>query len=288
VGRDEAAISATSGAGVDRIIVLDGAGLIPPVAETDATALADACRRHEVGLIILPATTRWREVAPHLAARLGAACVTDVLELRRTDDGTLQADRLLYGGVAVATIGIQRHTAVCTLSLAATGGASASPSSARTPSVTVEEARVARPAKELLDRTPLEPTVDLASARRVVAVGRGLRTQDDLALVEALVAALDAELGCSRPLAEDVRWLPPERQVGLTGCTVKPDLYMAVGISGQIQHLVGMRDSRVIVAVNTNPAAPIFEVADIGVVGDLYEVVPRLTVALAAHRSKAG
>ena len=124
--------------------------------------------------------------------------------------------------------------------------------------------------------------VELSAARRVVAVGRGLRQREDLSLVEELCRTLGAELGASRPLVEDARWLPVTRQVGLSGHTVKPELYIAVGISGQIQHLVGMRDSRFVVAINIDPKAPIFEAADVGIVGDLYDVVPRLASVLAA------
>jgi electron transfer flavoprotein alpha subunit len=116
-----------------------------------------------------------------------------------------------------------------------------------------------------------------------VAVGRGLQRREDLALVEALCRVLDAELAGSRPLIEDLRWLPADRQVGLSGHTVRPELYLAVGISGQIQHLVGMRDAGVVVAINADAKAPIFDAADVGVVGDLYEVVPRLTDAVAAR-----
>jgi electron transfer flavoprotein alpha subunit len=102
-------------------------------------------------------------------------------------------------------------------------------------------------------------------------------------MIDRLSEALGADLGCSRPIVEDLRWLELPHQVGLTGTTVKPALYFAVGISGQIQHLVGMRDSKYIVAINNNPNAPIFEASDLAVVGDLYEIVPRLVEALAAR-----
>jgi len=122
-------------------------------------------------------------------------------------------------------------------------------------------------------------TVDLSTAAVIVSVGRGIGEQDNLKLVEDLASALGAELAASRPIC-DAGWLPMERQVGSSGQTVAPKLYLAVGISGAIQHLVGMKGAKTVIAINKDADAPIFEVADIGVVGDLFEVVPALTKAI--------
>jgi electron transfer flavoprotein alpha subunit len=121
--------------------------------------------------------------------------------------------------------------------------------------------------------------VDLSQAERIVAVGRGIKEQDRLPLAQELAAALGAELAASRPIC-DAGWLPMERQIGSSGQTVAPKLYVAVGISGAIQHVVGMKGSRTIVAINKDPEAPIFEVADYGIAGDLFEILPALTAEL--------
>jgi electron transfer flavoprotein alpha subunit len=126
-------------------------------------------------------------------------------------------------------------------------------------------------------------TVDLSAANMIVAVGRGIHEEGNLALVQELAEVLGAELAASRPICDN-GWMPMERQVGSSGQTVAPKLYLAAGISGAIQHLVGMKGSQCIVAINKDPDAPIFEVADYGIVGDLFEVVPALTEAVKAAR----
>jgi electron transfer flavoprotein alpha subunit len=121
--------------------------------------------------------------------------------------------------------------------------------------------------------------VDLSQAERIVAVGRGIKEQSNIPLAQELAEALGAEIAASRPIC-DAGWLPMERQVGSSGQTVAPKLYLALGISGAIQHLVGMKGSNIVVAINKDPDAPIFEIADYGIVGDLFEVVPALTKEL--------
>lgn len=243
-------------------------------AETVADVIADVARRQDASLVVLATTSRFREVFPLLAKRLDASCVADVTALRN-DEGALHAERLVYGGVAVASVLLAKPVAVVT-----------APAPKSTASLVaaqpVDVSAVPTASKRLVSRDTVEREAKLPTAKKIVSFGRGLRSQDDTALIQRLAELLTAEVGCSRPIVEDMRWLTVDHQVGLTGTTVTPELYVAVGISGQIQHLVGMRDSKVIVAINNNPAAPIFTVADIGIVGDLYEIVPRLIDALAA------
>jgi Electron transfer flavoprotein, alpha subunit len=122
--------------------------------------------------------------------------------------------------------------------------------------------------------------VDLGGAKRIVSVGRGFRAQVDIELAQTLANAIGGEVACSRPIAEGAGWLPRDRYVGVSGVHVSPELYIAVGISGQIQHTSGMKDSKVVVAINSDEKAPIFEIADYGIVGDLYEVLPAITSAI--------
>src|SRR5690606_18610940 len=124
-----------------------------------------------------------------------------------------------------------------------------------------------------------QQAVDLGQAERIVAVGRGIKSQENIALAETLARAMRAEVAASRPICDN-GWLPMERQIGSSGQTVAPKLYMAIGISGAIQHVVGMKGARTIVAINKDADAPIFEVADYGIVGDLFEIVPALTAEL--------
>lgn len=240
-------------------------------AEGAAEVLAAKLKEADATVVVLPALGRYREIAALLAAKVGGAAASDALRLERTADGIV-ADRLLYGGVVVASVLLQRPVAVVT----ARAGAGVSAASATlTPT--------AAAGKELLSRKELVSEGNLSDASKIVAFGRGVRSKEDMAMVEGLAQALDASVGCSRPIVDDLKWLPLSNQVGLTGTTVQPELYVAVGISGQIQHLVGMRDSKFIVSINNNPAAPIFDASDLAVVGDLYEIVPKLAAALQAR-----
>jgi electron transfer flavoprotein alpha subunit len=255
----DASLAAAASAKPDRVVVV-GDGPAPLLAETAAAPLEGACRTEGAELVVVPAAVRWREVAAQLGFRLGGGCTTEVLDLRRGEAGTLLADRLLYGGLVVATLAL-RAPAVVTVAVPAAAEAAVPPERASSPGAATPEAP-----KRLLDRRPLEPeasngeaterAADLSTARRIVAVGRGLRHREDLSLIEALAAVLGAEIACTRPITEDLEWLPEDRKVGLSGHVVKPALYVAVGISGAIQHLVGMRDSTVIVAINPTPELP--------------------------------
>jgi electron transfer flavoprotein alpha subunit len=126
-------------------------------------------------------------------------------------------------------------------------------------------------------------SIDIRKAKTVVSVGRGIKKKEDLAMMEGLASAFGAAMGCSRPLSSDLGWLPEECHIGLTGISVSPELYLAIGISGQLQHVAGIKDSKVIAAINSDKDAPIFQAADYGIVGDLYQLVPAIQRALSAR-----
>ena len=149
-------------------------------------------------------------------------------------------------------------------------------------SATVENVAVEIGDVRMVPEAPFQEAkqaVDLSQADRIVAIGRGIKAQENMAIVEKLAKALGAEVAASRPICDN-GWLPMERQIGSSGQTVAPKLYLALGISGAIQHLVGMKGAHTIVAINKDPDAPIFEVADYGIVGDLFEIVPAIVAAL--------
>src|SRR5665647_2436175 len=187
------------------------------------------------------------------------------------------AGRVMLGGIAERRDLVTGGPAVIALA----GGDVSDPTG---PAVPVEEVTAnALTTGRLTGLRPKEKApVNLRAARTVVAVGRGLKAKDDLALITDLADAIGGELACSRPLAEGVHWIAKDRNIGISGQQIAPELYVAIGISGQLQHMVGVRDADVIVAVNSDKDALIFKQCDYGIVGDLYTVVPALTAALAA------
>lgn len=231
--------------------------------------------------VCFPHTYQTRDFSPTLAARIDRALVTDVTAVK-TVNGAPAFSRPMFQGKLVADIvpeGPAPHLIALQIGAyradAAKKGASAAAVVAAT--VTVDEGRIRQKAEAPFQEA--KQAVDLSQAERIVSVGRGIKKQENIAIVEQLAAALGAELAASRPICDN-GWLPMERQIGSSGQTVAPKLYMAVGISGAIQHLVGMKGSRTIVAINKDADAPIFEVADYGIQGDLFEIAPAIIAEL--------
>ena len=275
-GRREVA-DAVAAAGVDRVVWLGEPADGVPVAAYGAAVgrvVAAAAPRVVVG----PATDAGRVLLGAVAAATGAVVLAGVSELSLDGDQVV-VERAVSGGIALRRDRVVAGTAVVTV---APGGAVAG----ATP-VAVEEVDPGPllPLRVTDRRVTPRAGVDLGSAKTVVGVGRGLKAREDLALIEDLAAAAGGELACSRPLAEGVDWVGKERYLGISGQTISPDLYVAVGISGQIQHMVGVREAKTIVAVNSDPHAPVFRECDYGIVGDLYTVVPILAEAFRAARS---
>jgi electron transfer flavoprotein alpha subunit len=253
-------------------------------ADATTAALHQLIARAAPAAVVFPHTYQARDFAPLLATRLGRPLITDVTGIR-FEDGAPVFERQLFQGRLHADYAIASSGPV--LVSVQAGAFRADALEAGTAPV---EAFVPELEAAAIRQQPEEPfresarAVDLASAGVIVAVGRGIREEGNIELARRLAEALGAELAASRPIC-DHGWLPMERQVGSSGQTVAPKLYIALGISGAIQHLVGMRGSKCIVAVNKDMHAPIFEAADYGVAGDLLEVVPALTEEVLKARS---
>ena len=256
-------VGGTPVAGVDRVVDVPLAEGVPAEAAAPAVAAAVAA---EAGDVVLAANKpAERVLAGAVAARLGAPYLHG---LKKIGQGSAELSR--FGGIALETVSFDTAVvAVLDGGAAPEGEAPA----AETASGEYYEATVT--GQDKVDVS----SANLGSAKRIVAAGRGFKAKEDLKLAEELAAAIGAELACSRPLAEGADWMSADRYVGVSGQSVAPDLYIAVGISGQIQHTVGMVDSKVVVAVNNDDKAPIFEGADYGIVADLYEALPAIVEA---------
>ena len=258
-------------AAAGEVIVLDDPALRDYTADGFVMALEQLIAVEQPDRVFLPHTYQTRDFAPALADRVNRPLITDCVAVkdggyvRPMFQGKLQADVAVDGPhIATFQIGAYRADAM-------TSGAT--PAAVRSASISIDAAKIRQkpeaPFKEA------KQAVDLSQAERIVAVGRGIKAQEHVQLAQQLAQAMGAEIAASRPIC-DAGWLPMDRQIGSSGQTVAPKLYIALGISGAIQHLVGMKGARTIVAINKDPEAPIFEIADYGIVGDLFEVVPAL------------
>lgn len=277
VGEDVAAPAGeAAGRKLEKVWAVDHPLLKQYTPDAYTAALEALIRQAGPALVVFPHTYQVRDYAPKLAARFRRALASDVIG-HRVENGGLVVVRQLFQGKLNADV---RFAGEPPNFISVQAGAYRVDAIERG-AAPVEKFRPALDAAMVRTR-PLEPFreaqagVDLSSASIIVSVGRGIKDKDNLPVVEKLAEALGAELAASRPICDN-GWLPMERQVGSSGQTVAPKLYVAVGISGAIQHLVGMKGSRTIVAINKDADAPIFEVADYGIVGDLFEVVPALT-----------
>ena len=283
-GTGAAAAAGEAGAhGADRLLTVEAPELDLYVPEIYAATLEKAAREHAADTILVAGTSLGRDVAARACARLGTGLLSDVVELERIAGGALRGKRPVYSGKAFAWASIPAaRPSMATLRPNVFAAVAAAGRTA-----TVEPfppAAVPARAKVTRLETPAAAELDVAEASIIVSGGRGLKAPENFSLVRELAAALGGAVGASRAVV-DAGWISHTHQVGQTGKVVSPSLYVACGISGAIQHLAGMSSSKVIVAINKDPEAPIFKLATYGIVGDVFDVMPKLTAAISKIRS---
>ena len=254
--------------------------LLHPLANDQSPDVAipiivEEAKNRDPDCILLSATMRGKDMAARIAARLDTGLCSSCMALTFDKESkSLVMERLAYGGAAVQKVTCTTRPAMATI-----------PPRTYEPAVTLEAKQgqirelPAPPPSEVkvLEKKMKERVAKgIAEARVIICAGRGIEKNEDLALVRQLADALGGEIACTRPIAEEYHWLAEELCIGLSGVQVKPDLYLGLGVSGQVQHLTGIRNAKVIAAVNKDENAPIFKAADFGIVGDLYDVVPKL------------
>lgn len=253
------------------VIAIQGSGLDEYTPDAWTEALEQLIKAKNPSAIVFPHTYQVRDYAPKLAARFGRVLVSDVVEIKAND----VVVRQLFQGKLNAEISLSAAPSFVSVQSgafrSAEPGGKEAPIETFTASIDTSKIR----SKPEAPFREAQRSVDLGAAERIVAVGRGIKEKENIGVAQELASVLGAELAASRPICDN-GWLPMERQVGSSGQTVAPKLYLALGISGAIQHLVGMKGAKTIVAINKDETAPIFETANYGIVGDLFQIVPAL------------
>lgn len=250
------------------------------IIEDYADTIVSTIKQHgDKGLLLLPNTRRGKLLAARLGARLQAVVSNDATAVT-IESGKPAIKHMVYGGLAFGQETLDSAFSIATLT---SGTFEAAPSDASR-NGTAQATQWVEP-KQSIVRTSIQKkagsSVELDKARLVVSVGRGIGSQENIAIAKTLADTIGAEIACSRPVAENEKWMEHERYVGISNLMLKPELYLAVGISGQIQHMVGANGAQTIVAINKDKNAPIFQFADYGIVGDLFKILPALTQQLA-------
>jgi electron transfer flavoprotein alpha subunit len=270
-----------SAADVREVVTLEDPALDSYTPDGYTMALQQLIAQLAPSLVLLPHTYQARDLAPKLAARLDRALITDVTGVKNAGAEPAFVRPMFQGKLTADVVPLGPPPHIITFQIGAFRGDRAARGAAaagvRAIEITVDPSQIRQRPEAPFQQA--KQAVDLSQADRIVSVGRGIKGQEHLPVAQALADALGAELAASRPIC-DAGWLPMERQVGSSGQTVAPKLYVALGISGAIQHLVGMKGSHTIVAINKDADAPIFEVADYGIVADLFEIVPAVIAAL--------
>jgi len=267
--------------GAKRILTVPGVDPNTLDAESIAFVLSEIAKNSGPDILLIRSSRLGKEIAGRVAQKLGAGCVTDAisLEIKGPD---LVAQRYTLGGNTISSEVIMTTKKVISVmprSFEARPGQSAG-------AAEVKELAIPSPRVEMVERRKkTSESNNVESADNLICVGQGISRKEDLVIINEFCVALHAELGCTRPLAADFHWVSEERMVGISGKKCKPKLHVSIGVSGQIQHTVGILNSKLIVAINRDKDAPIFKICDYGIVGDLYQVVPELTRRIKAART---
>jgi len=261
--------------GAARVYVADSSEFADYVVAPQAELLASLVAEKSPAAVLVAGTAEGKEIAGRLAVKTGSGVLTDVVDVTAGEDGTPVAEHANFGGAITVHARVARGTPILAVRPNAVSAVAAAGAAELVPVAFTasEAAKAARVTEHVTAEKGERP--DLTEAQIVVSGGRGTGSAEGFKIIEDLADALGAAVGASRAVT-DAGWYPHQFQVGQTGKTVSPQLYMAVGISGAIQHRAGMQTSKTIVAVNKDPEAPIFELADYGIVGDLFTVVPQL------------
>src|SRR5256714_7220678 len=260
---------------LEKVVSVDHQQLAEYTPDAYATAMEQVVRALDPQYVVMSHTYLVRDFAPKVAARFAKGLIGDCIRMKAEKEKVVFTRRLFLGKLDADIVSDDDKPVFVTFQSGAFRGDQAMKGS----EAPVESMQVEVSEPRMKPETPFQEVkqaVDLSKAEIIVAIGRGIKSKDNIALAEKLCEALGADLAASRPIC-DAEWLPIDRQIGSSGQTVAPKLYIALGISGAIQHLVGMKNSQTIVAINKDPEAPIFDVADYGIVGDLFEALPVLT-----------
>jgi electron transfer flavoprotein alpha subunit len=274
LGNTQEDLAALGQYGVTKIHHADHEALSHMDAQVFTRVIADVAQAAGAKVIVFSNNADGKAIAPRLSVRLKAALVTGAIALPETTDGFM-VKKNVFSGKAFANVSLKTDIKIIALNpnaykIVKTEG---------TATVVPVTAEVGTPKVKVTQTNKVTGTVPLSEAERVVSAGRGLKGPENWGMVEELAATLNAALACSRPVA-DTNWRPHHEHVGQTGLAIAPNLYIAIGISGAIQHLAGVNRSKVIVVINKDAEAPFFKAADYGIVGDAFEVVPKLTEAI--------
>ena len=255
--------------GADKVYSIDS----EPQADLVVDCISSLINQYKPGILLIGGTRLGKEVAPRIAQKFGVGCATDCIDFSLEHE-KLIVKRFVLGGRFIATQKFLREPQIVTVPPRRFEKKLDKDRKGEIIKTSLKPAEPKVQVLEIKDKTSQKLRIEEADI--IVSAGRGLKKKEDLVLIESLAKALGGAVGCSRSVAADLKWLPEEHWVGLSGHKVKPKLYIAIGISGQVQHIAGIRDAKTIIAINNDPNAPIFKACDYGIVGDLYETVPKL------------